>query len=205
MINGFEQISFREKSSVDFANNKCPEIKCRTNIDPVFLLNAGEWSTMAIDNSDKNYIMYFQVQRPFELKKVINAVKDIAAKKNATPALAMVYPCKPRLGFKYFECKTPAEFLGRIKNAECVVTTSFHATAFAIIMHKNFFAEVNIENSYRIIDLLELTGLSHRAMRDGAISCNYEITEEEWQYADEQIKKEREKSINYLNSILNQG
>ena len=37
----------------------------------------------------------------------------------------------------------PKEFLGLIKNAEMVVTNSFHATVFSILFHRSFFCSRN--------------------------------------------------------------
>ena len=52
--------------------------------------------------------------------------------------------------FKYRDVKHigaagPAEFLQWIAGAKCVVTNSFHATAFSIILNTPFYVETEIE------------------------------------------------------------
>ncbi len=201
LLSSFEVISFREKSSLDFINKVCPQIKCHTNIDPVFLLKESDWDKLAVAHLHNPYVLYFPIQKPVCLKAVLRTVRMIAKNRKSTPVIASVAPCMLRAGFSNKGCESPSQFIGYIKNAECIVTTSFHATAFAIIMHKNFFAEMNISKSSRISDLLELTGLSHRVMCDGVVSCDYEISREEWEYADAQIEKERKKAFQYLKDI----
>ncbi len=202
LLSSFEVVSFREKSSLDFINRVCPQLKCHTNIDPVFLLKESDWNKLAVSSLHSPYVLYFPVQKPAALKAVLRTVRAIAGNKSATPVIASVAPCMLRAGFSNKGCESPSQFIGYMKNAEYIVTTSFHATAFAIIMHKNFFAEINIKKSSRISDLLELTGLSHRVMHDGVIGCKYEISEKEWKYADAQIEKERKKAFEYLKSII---
>jgi hypothetical protein len=61
---------------------------------------------------------------------------------------------------------SPPEFLGLIKNAEIVLTTSFHGTAFSILFHKNFVAALEAPGRHndRIENLLKTFGLEDRAL-----------------------------------------
>ena len=57
--------------------------------------------------------------------------------------------------FKYRDVKHigaagPAEFLQWIAGAKCVVTNSFHATAFSIILNTPFYVETEIEKNIQI-------------------------------------------------------
>lgn len=58
----------------------------------------------------------------------------------------------------------PIEFIEYIRNAEFVIASSFHATAFSIIFHRNFysFPLLGHKNNSRMEDLLNLTGLENR-------------------------------------------
>ena len=57
------------------------------------------------------------------------------------------------------------EFVNLILNAEAVVSNSFHATAFAIIFHKEFFVIERKERiNTRVNDLLKVFGVEDRKM-----------------------------------------
>ena len=62
----------------------------------------------------------------------------------------------------------PKDFLGWIKNAELVLTSSFHGTAFSIIYKKEFYAS----NTTRIESLLKQVGLEDRILCE---DTNYTI------------------------------
>ena len=60
------------------------------------------------------------------------------------------------------------EFLGYIKNAEAIITDSFHAVAFSIIFHKDFCVLPRYINgrkdksNNRIVELLERVRIGNR-------------------------------------------
>lgn len=60
----------------------------------------------------------------------------------------------------------PLDFLNYIKYAEMVVSTSFHATAFCHVFHKNFVTILPSKNGERIVSLLEQTGLMDHCVLD---------------------------------------
>ena len=60
----------------------------------------------------------------------------------------------------------PLDFLNCIKFAEVVVSTSFHATAFCHIFHKEFVTILPQKNGERINSLLNQTGLPNRGVYD---------------------------------------
>lgn len=56
----------------------------------------------------------------------------------------------------------PGEFLSYIKNAEFVVTNSFHGTVFSLLYKKNFVTVTNDKRNARMEDLLTSLGLQDR-------------------------------------------
>lgn len=57
---------------------------------------------------------------------------------------------------------SPAEFLGYIQYADCIVTNSFHATSFSLIMQKNFYTILRKNNNDRAKTILGVAGLENR-------------------------------------------
>lgn len=66
---------------------------------------------------------------------------------------------------KLIWCPEIGKFLSYIKNAECMVTDSFHGTAFAINFNTTFVEVLpNNKTGTRNMSILKLTGLSDRIL-----------------------------------------
>ena len=70
-----------------------------------------------------------------------------------------------RKGFQLINNAGPADFINLIKNAEYVVTNSFHGTALSMILEKEFYVSAS-KRPGRIDTLLRLGGISHRKISD---------------------------------------
>ena len=100
---------------------------------------------------------------------------------------------------EHFGIASPAEFVGLIDHAECVVTHSFHATAFSIILHTPFFVEMNTLRNGRLKNLLELTGLTDRVIVNGMLQ--QEPKPIDWDDVDARLAGRIEDSKAYLRRI----
>lgn len=96
----------------------------------------------------------------------------------------------------------PSEFLYLLRNAEVILTDSFHATVFSIIFHKRFitFNRSGLNMNSRIESLAELVGVTDRLDTNGNLDCETEIN---YMNVDTKLKEERRKSIEFLNEALN--
>ena len=61
----------------------------------------------------------------------------------------------------FIEACSPGEFVGYIKNADYVVTNSFHATAISIQMERDFYC-VKCRNPKRVKNILSALDLEGR-------------------------------------------
>lgn len=95
----------------------------------------------------------------------------------------------------------PAEFLSLLRNAEIILTDSFHATVFSVIYHKRFvtFNRSGLNMNSRIESLAELIGEKKRINQYGDLDCEAEI---DYNNVDAAIEKEREKSLAFLEKAL---
>ena len=134
LLDNFDMISLRESYLTDFLSgiaDKTPE----TVLDPTFLLSEKRWEEIACAKNKKKYLLLYQMN--FNRKARILAEK-IAKKRN----LKIVeiwngFNLARSLKSKLFV--SPQKFIDLFKNADFVVTTSFHGTAFSIIYRKNFY------------------------------------------------------------------
>ena len=68
---------------------------------------------------------------------------------------------------KHVKDAGPAELLGYVKNAEIILSASFHATAFATMFEKQFFTLLpDARTNERILDYLSIRGLAGRIITE---------------------------------------
>ncbi len=93
----------------------------------------------------------------------------------------------------------PSQFLIFIKNAECVVTNSFHGTTFSIIYKKRFITVPHSTRGDRMTEILEKLDLKCNLWGSNEFSL-----EEDIDYTNIYSKLHflREQSIEYLTSVL---
>lgn len=77
-----------------------------------------------------------------------------------------------RRGVQVKYCMSPVEFLENVKNADLVVTASFHCLAFSLIFNKTFvcFLTGDVGKDERLAGLLKELGLENRVFRNGMTS-----------------------------------
>ena len=102
----------------------------------------------------------------------------------------------------------PREFIGLIKNAEFVITDSFHACVFSMIFEipfavfeRNKIGEKGNMNS-RIYDFLEEFHLENQLVTGVQLAEMTEIPKVDFAYAHKYWKKRREESLKYLGNAL---
>ena len=92
-----------------------------------------------------------------------NLIKDIALK--LADKYDAIIVSLQHLGYEdeILDNQGPMGFLTAIRDSVCVISNSFHATAFSLIYHTEFYVVNRCENiNTRMKDLLSLVGLSNR-------------------------------------------
>ena len=92
----------------------------------------------------------------------------------------------------------PGDLVGYIRNADIVLTDSYHGTVFSINMKKNFVAVLNENNPVRVQNLLNELGLMNR-IDERLDNCLEEV---KYNDIEEKINKLRTASINWLIKAL---
>ena len=111
-------------------------------IDPTLMLDAEEWEKIARKPSDfvqqKYMLSCFLGPKSKEYHSVINNVMK-------ETGCETIYTIADRADKGYLT--GPSEFVYSIKNAEFVITDSFHATVFAILFNKPFLVLSRLDSS----------------------------------------------------------
>lgn len=155
----FKALAIREKSGVNLAASL--GFKATNVCDPVFLLNAEQWETLCrTEHKGKYLLLYdFHNDNP-QLKEVVLKI----AKEKRLRIVSINDEIKIPYADENINNAGPLEFIEYIKNSEFIVASSFHATAFAVIFHKDFytFPLEGHQNSSRMTDFLSMLGLMDR-------------------------------------------
>lgn len=168
-ISDFSAISVREANGKKWIDELMSGVGPKVDItaDPTLLLNRDEWN-VRVKNAivPGKYIFYYA----FNYTKEVNeAVKKISKKFNMSVYMFDVksWGVKGnfRFGFKLADEYGPEAFLSLVKNAEMVLTTSFHGTVFSTIFEKNFWyldSSMHSKDDDRARYLLQQLGLKNR-------------------------------------------
>lgn len=174
-LSKFDRISIREKSSIDLLE-KIGIINITHVLDPVFLLEKGYW--MDISEKAKQYscieerylLLYDFLGNDPEMIKFAKKI----AKERKIKIVSLVDFRGHSFADYNIRDAGPLEFLSLIRNAEVVVSSSFHATAFSIIFEKDFYVfQIKlkyVKNNSRMIDLLKQFNLENRLNPTSAIN-----------------------------------
>lgn len=200
LLNDFRGISVREKSGVEILKHYVSK-PVRTVVDPVFLLQREEWEQQFPDIMDKHgyifvYITHFNNSIRFFLKEL----------KEKTGLRVIYAAAGPKQAIRQgmLQVHTPEKWLHLLKNADYVVTNSFHATAFSIVFHKKFFTVVSGDKTkginVRMNDLLDIVGLGDRMFSDAPKELD--LAEIDYTAVDTVVSNMRDESLSFLSENL---
>ena len=166
-IRDFSAVSVRESSSATLlARENVTATHC---VDPVFLLNAADYERFLPAVNEPKYLLVYLVTPSPLLNK---AVKYLSEKYNLKVILCSGFSRKCCCD-KFIKDAGPSEILSYVKNAEIVLSASFHATAFSVIFKKQFFTILPGEHTNeRITDFLSYACLSDRIVTEKSLSEN---------------------------------
>lgn len=193
-------ISVREDKGKELVEQLTGREDVYVHVDPTFLLTAEEWLPVEKKPElykDKKYILkYFLGGKNHELDKQLEEY----AKVHDLEVIDIISKDSP-----YYNIG-PSEFLFLERNAELIITDSFHSCAFAIIYERPFIVaerrETNLQSmGSRIDTLLNKFHLEDRRYIDGSLDG---IAKNSINYSDinKILEFERNASVQYLEKYL---
>ena len=153
----FDSISVREASAVSILEQL--GYTGQLVVDPVFLLDIPQWDEIAdIPDCDNDYILVYDLMNDSAIASVAQRLAKLYGSK--------IYSVGPR-PLRYVKCNFnysgPSTFVGLISKARCVISNSFHGTAFSIIYRRPFFVIERKDGlNVRMRDILSRYGLLDR-------------------------------------------
>lgn len=190
-IRKFDIVTLREKSGIDvfekFGWNR-PDAK--VVIDPTMLLDSDHYNSLIKDyTTPKSFIgkvLNYVLDSNVEIERLIDSIE----KELNIQSEYIINPKKWKQASYIFP--SIEEWLCAFRDAEFVITDSFHGTVFSILYHKPFIAYANNDRGVdRFITLLETFNLCDHLVLGG---CNIEnsLTKRiDWTYVDSVLNKKR--------------
>lgn len=157
-LSNFKRITVREAKLKDLLSSISP-IPVIQVLDPVFLLTKLQWVKFSknIVKEDR-YILVYQVKRH---PSVMKYAKELATYNDCKVIEITAEADFVPYSYRYTTL-SPQEFVGAFVNARCVVTTSFHGTAFAALFKIPMKVMLfNTPGDERAMDLLNTLGLQN--------------------------------------------
>lgn len=196
LLNNFTAISVRELETQQYLENFLEHRNfVLQHLDPVFLLGKEVWAAFPrIKGLPYPYILCYPMSGHPQLQGAIQRLKELTGYKVVVLTSELTF----LKGDVTIKSAGVEEFINLFKNAEYVLTTSFHGTAFSAIFNKKFFSFLGNSAPGRI------TGLLSQLELQGRIINNLEdITTQEIDYrkANVMIEENRQKAIEYLKSF----
>lgn len=203
LLRKYSAISMREKSGADIVESM--GIPAEWVLDPTLMLKKEEWLALAPPLPPP--------KRPCLLLYVLNwdaraarLARTMAERHGWTIRRITKNKQKPfsaEKGIEVVVLRSVEEWLAHFRDADCILTDSFHATAFSVNFHKPFIAIPPPRFPGRLESILQLVRLENRMYRGG------EMTDPgapiDWQAVDAILNRERAKSWRFLENALGTG
>lgn len=186
----FDALSVRDRNSFELIEKICG-IRAEQHIDPVLLYDFPEVDKIHI-NMDNYIIVYAYAGRISDDEAVW--IKRFAIQKGKKLI---------SLGFWQTFCDdyiltTPLETLAYFKNADYIITDTFHGTVFSIKYQKKFASIVRESNKQKLTDLLSQFELEEHQVKKLIDMDNILEKSVNQEYIQALIKKKQQDAINYL-------
>ena len=194
LLRRFDAISVREISGIELCKKEL-NLKAQFIIDPVFLIDKNMWINMApdTDNKYKNKIVCYFLNTKKHIEK--DKIKDYIKKKTGKEVVEIINEEIPI-----------EEFISAIRDADGIVTNSFHCTCFSIIFNKKVLGIQRKAFDARFANLVELFNLPSNMIIDD-FSSLFEQEELFKEYDDKcvqsVIEKERKNASKWFEKNIN--
>lgn len=197
LLNKFQSLSVREVAGRQIIQSSTGR-ECPVVLDPSMLLTKEQWEQQCkpLKGLPEHYIAPFIFNKNENTDRFIRDLQE----KTGLPIVGIGGHALTRIRHKNFTGPVgPAQWLSVIKNADYVITDSFHGAAFSIIFEKELFVSLASATNSRLVTLMDTFGLNDRIIRGDAVENVRKI---DYDNVASIMRKKREFSLNYLRQAL---
>ncbi|MGG0276182.1 polysaccharide pyruvyl transferase family protein [Bacillus rhizoplanae] len=159
-LKSIDSISVREREAANLLAHSTDK-NIEVVLDPTLLLNKEEWNEIPADKNYGEYVLLYTLADYKETREMADKIAKYKGIK-VVEISGKRRNIKNNYSHKVLYNAGPLEFLSLIKNAEFVVTDSFHGTAFSVNFNKQFVTIPHKTRGGRMLGLLQKLNLEHR-------------------------------------------
>jgi hypothetical protein len=161
LLSDFKAISTREKEGVRIINDSA-NLQSKHVLDPTFLLSSNEWDAVSIEPKIKeDYVLCYGFDGSEKSKEMIDSIKKRLELPIVVISVSLFFPFKVD---HFIHEVGPSEFLGLVKNAKFICTSSYHGMALAINYRKSFIGTLHPTRNARMKSMLSTFDLEKRQL-----------------------------------------
>ncbi len=204
-------VSVREQDTVALLKQYC-ETEPVCSLDPTLLLTKQDWDEVCDDSIiEEPYIFCYFLGEDKSIRKLAKKFAD--AKKLKIVAFPHLSGSFSRDDIMYTDIKIedscPEKFISLIKNAEYIITNSFHACVFSQIYKKQFFVFNRAGFKGMSVRITSLTDIFNSESRMCTTkerkNLEYMLNLSPLIYDDKKYLQLKEKSLLYIREMLNKA
>lgn len=189
----FDAISVREDSAIKLCKRHF-HVEAVQVLDPTLLLEKKDYLKLAEDTNEvkrKNSLVYYILDRSESKLRFVYSL----AKTLGLPTMELM----PKEGI----FPSVSNWLAGFRDADFIVTDSFHGTVFSIIFNKPFIAIANEDRGKtRFVSLLKIFDLTDRLISDTDASTEVYKRQIDYSRVNEIREEWRDRSLSFLKSNL---
>ena len=195
-LKSFKAIGLRENLMIPYVKGQT-EVPVQKVIDPTLLLTPEEYEPITEERIiEKKYLLLYSRRYSPEMEEFAEKLAMENGWKIVEISLRATNADKGHIMFYHAGVE---EFLSLVKNAEFVVTNSFHGMIFSVQMKKQFAGFTRDQCNSKIDELLALFGLKGRLYVTG----KEQYSDIDYDAVHKRIAIERNNSVEFLKCSLN--
>ena len=193
-LGSMDAVSVRDKNSFEIVQKLTGRIPL-IHVDPVLMFDYLPYVQLP---DLKDYIVVYTYPNRIKNEKEIAAIRTFARKYNKKLI---------SIGFYFSWCDdtvipTPFEVLGYIKQADYIITDTFHGSVMSLKFNRPFVALVRDSNRQKMTSLLSQFGLTDRIVDNVDYLENKILQIIDYDKVNSLLKIERERALDYLKRNL---
>ena len=207
LLSRYAHIAVRENSGVSVVKEIAGK-DATVVLDPTLLLNGEQWNQIATPRRlfKKKYILCYFLNYTFNAFPYVDHLAAYMQKQTGYEIVRVARPphklCLPHTHYRVGA--SPEDFLALVRDAEMVLTTSFHGTAFAVNYGKPVFTVVQDRNAS---DSRQVSLMHNLCLDEQVLSVTDEMPAKDrftYDVLSEQKRLEtlRQQSMDYLKRAL---
>lgn len=197
-LNNFTGISVREEKLRSYLSEVSGKDVAQV-LDPTLLVSQRQWLELYKPTRKKHYVLVYAVSN----EPATIALGKRLARVKGLDYVVITSMCTTNTGKHYKQCLDPSGFISYLNDADYIVACSFHATAFALILQKQFFCHIKEgTHNIRVESMLDKLGLMDRIVPEGAMFTN--TSDISYSEVSIRLNEMRAGSMTFVNNTLKQ-